>query len=62
MSDVTPYIPARQYIRFQCRYEDHFDAVTTLLVSKEKTDKKSITDYGSYSAFLTDRSGDLLGQ
>lgn len=45
----------------QLRYEDTFDQVTYLVVTAQKTDKKSITDYGSPDKFLTEVSY-LLGE
>lgn len=37
-----------------CRYEDNFDAVTNLTVITQKTDKSSITGYGSPEKFLNE--------
>ncbi len=38
------------------RYEDNFDAVNNVVVIKKKSDKGSITDYGSADKFLTDNA------
>jgi len=38
------------------RYEDNFDAVTNVVISKTKTEKKAVTDYGSLSDFLSQAS------
>ena len=37
-----------------CRYEDNFDAVTNLTVITQKTDKSSISGYGSPEKFLNE--------
>lgn len=51
----------RDFAGVQLRYEDNFDAVNNLVVIKTKTDKSSITDYGSADKFLAD-IGTLLGE
>jgi hypothetical protein len=43
------------------RYEDNFDAVNNLIVIKDKTDKKSVEDFGSLDKFLETYSY-LLGK
>lgn len=39
---------------WSCRYEDNFDAVTNLTVITQKTDKSSISGYGSPEKFLNE--------
>jgi hypothetical protein len=43
------------------RYEDNFDAVNNAVVLIEKTDKKSIEDFGDAEKFLTNITY-LLGE
>lgn len=50
----------RDFDGVQLRYEDNFDAVNNLVVIKKKTDKSSISDFGSADKFLADVSY-LLG-
>lgn len=38
------------------RYEDNFDAVNNVVVIKKKSDKNSVTDYGSADKFLADNA------
>lgn len=38
------------------RYEDNFDAVTNVVVAKTKTDKRSVSDFGSLDDFLSQYS------
>jgi hypothetical protein len=44
-----------------CRYEDNFDPVTNLTVMVMKTDKSSVTGWGSPQKFL-DQHRYLLGE
>ena len=44
--------PEKDFPGTELRYEDNFDAVNNLVVSVQKTDKSSITDYGAPEKFL----------
>ncbi len=44
-----------------CRYEDNFDQVNNLVVIKQKSDKRSVDEYGAPDKFLEQFSY-LLGK
>ena len=46
----------RDFQGVDLRYEDNFDAVNNVVVIKKKSDKNSITDYGSVDKFLTEQA------